>query len=361
MKAIRYLLFTAVVGCDTGSPVPEPFSGTQTAPVAPVTAIATPEQLARNAFPSVVLLAMVDRNSQPLSLGSGFFVGPGMIATNYHVIQGAAGGSARVIGEREQLPLLGVAAAAPEKDLAVLSVSRQGTPMPLTTDTLPNVGAEVFAIGNPQGLEGTFSAGIVSGVRQVGDGHLIQITAPISPGSSGGPVISRSGDVLGIATATYREGQNLNFAVPARALRELLQGDTDTQPFASLPTRTPGAAWREILGRPQNEAVTASRFMWTGDYDFHHGFVISVRNRLPDPITGILVLVVFYDRSDEPIQTAYVETSTTIAPGLAAMVTGTTNGQIKHMNTPTACYGQCFSRTPSARVDLRVLDFRTLQ
>jgi hypothetical protein len=140
-----------------------------------------------------------------------------------------------------------------------------------------------------------------------------------------------------------------------------LNTGAEPRPFASLPAKTPGAMWREALGRPQSEAVTASSFMWTGDYDFQDGFVVSVRNRLPDPITDVLVLVVFYNRAGEPIQTAYVHGRTTVAPGLAAMLTGTTNGQIKHMNTPLGCYGQCFSRTPSARVDLRVLGFRVIQ
>ncbi|GAG54367.1 unnamed protein product, partial [marine sediment metagenome] len=85
------------------------------------------------------------------------------------------------------------------------------------------VGEEVYAVGNPQGLEGTFSQGIVSSIRQIGSDMLFQITAPISPGSSGGPVLNTQGKVIGIAVATFSGGQNLNFAIPASYLVPLLK------------------------------------------------------------------------------------------------------------------------------------------
>src|SRR5262249_7827334 len=76
-----------------------------------------------------------------------------------------------------------------------------------------NVGERVFAVGNPRGLEGTFSEGIISGFRDVGNVRYIQITAPISPGSSGGSFLDDKGEVIGVATATIQGGQNLNLAI----------------------------------------------------------------------------------------------------------------------------------------------------
>ena len=70
--------------------------------------------------------------------------------------------------------------------------------------------------GNPQGLEGTFSQGIVSSIRVLGADKILQITAPISPGSSGGPVLNEKGQVIGVSVATFRGGQNLNFAIPSK-------------------------------------------------------------------------------------------------------------------------------------------------
>jgi Trypsin-like peptidase domain len=80
------------------------------------------------------------------------------------------------------------------------------------------VGDDILVAGNPEGLEASFSRGIVSGIRSVSG--LIQMDAAISPGSSGGPVVNRQGEVIGLAVATLVEGQNLNFSVPIRYLRE---------------------------------------------------------------------------------------------------------------------------------------------
>src|SRR5439155_12805276 len=102
-----------------------------------------------------------------------------------------------------------------ERDLALLKVAGvKAASLPLGDAGKMAIGDEVYAVGNPRGLEGTFSPGIVSGIRQTTSETLLQITAPISPGSSGGAVLNRRGEVIGIAVATIREGQNLKFAVP---------------------------------------------------------------------------------------------------------------------------------------------------
>jgi hypothetical protein len=86
-------------------------------------------------------------------------------------------------------------------------------------------------VGNPHGLEGTFSAGIVSSIRRVDDDALLQITAPISPGSSGGPIVNSKGEVVGIAVASLVEGQNLNFAIASKRLGGLLGQRADAVPL----------------------------------------------------------------------------------------------------------------------------------
>ncbi|MFW5795204.1 MAG: trypsin-like peptidase domain-containing protein [Bacillota bacterium] len=83
------------------------------------------------------------------------------------------------------------------------------------------------------GLEGTFSDGIISGIRQFEEGSLLQITAPISLGSSGGPILDIEGNAIGLAVATYQDGQNLNFAVPVEYLGELLKNkNTNIEPLS---------------------------------------------------------------------------------------------------------------------------------
>ena len=110
-----------------------------------------------------------------------------------------------------------------ELDLALLSVDDlPGFERLRISLTDPVVGDSVFVSGNPSGLQGSFSQGIVSGIRQVGRCRLLQITAPISPGSSGGPVVNTNCGVVGVAVSQVANGQNLNFAVHVMDLRSFL-------------------------------------------------------------------------------------------------------------------------------------------
>ena len=114
------------------------------------------------------------------------------------------------------------------RDLAV--------PLPIVK-AAPQEGESIVVIGNPYGLEGSVSNGIVSAVREIsGYGKIIQITASISPGSSGSPVVNMAGQVIGVATLQAAEGQNLNFAVPAERISQLKISDVQT--FTSLVAET---------------------------------------------------------------------------------------------------------------------------
>jgi len=168
----------------------------------------TPAEIARNAFPSVVLLATEDEQHQPLSLGSGFFISKDIVATNLHVIDGAAGGYAKIIGQATKLNIEGITATDPAHDLVLLKLSASAAVgLPVARSIAIATGDPIYAVGNPRGLEGTFSQGIVSSVRQIGSDRLLQITAPISPGSSGGPVFDQNGTVVGVSVASITNGQ----------------------------------------------------------------------------------------------------------------------------------------------------------
>ena len=181
------------------------------------------QDIAEEAFPSVVMLVMHDSHGQPTSLGSGFFVKEDVIATNLHVIEDAASGYAKIIGKKEKYDISGFVAIDKQRDLVLLKLQDANAPIiALAESNDVSVGDEVYAIGNPQGLEGTFSKGIVSSVRKVDKDIFLQITAPISPGSSGGPVLNTEGKVVGVSFATFNSGQNLNFAIPVSYLRLLL-------------------------------------------------------------------------------------------------------------------------------------------
>ena len=197
---------------------------TQIVPQSPQTP-QTPQQIAKNALASTVLIVMQDARGQPLSTGSGFFVAHGIIATNLHVVEGVFNGYVKRVGMDRTYRIEGIIAMDSLQDLALIKISDVSSAvLPLGSSDKVQVGESVYVAGNPLGfLEGTFSNGIVSGVREFRVGSKrIQITAPVSEGSSGGPVLNSKGEVIGVAVAIITAGQNLNFAIPSNYLSELL-------------------------------------------------------------------------------------------------------------------------------------------
>ena len=192
----------------------------------------TAPQIAEKALAATVYLEMQDSNGLPLGFGSGFFVRDNLIATNYHVIEGAARGTAKLVGQFSTYTIEGVTATDQTNDLALLKVTVSGIkPLPLGNSSDVKIGATVYVAGNPRGLEGTFSNGIISSRRDKYTKERLQMTAPISPGSSGGPVLNSKGEVIGVSFMTLVGGQNLNFAIPSRYLRELLTESTPAKPL----------------------------------------------------------------------------------------------------------------------------------
>lgn len=180
---------------------------------------ASPE--VRDAARHVVMLRGFDAEGRITAQGSGFYFGPGRIATNYHVIRGAS--TVRIIGAAGDTVATTKFAEVidTDLDLAILPAS-QGHADGLWLETLrPEVGDRVWAYGSPKGLAGTMTDGIVSAVRERNGRTMLQISAPISPGSSGGPVLDARGRVIGVTVSSVRGGQNLNFAVPGRELARL--------------------------------------------------------------------------------------------------------------------------------------------
>ena len=174
--------------------------------------------LVKKVKPCVVLIETFDKNNKPLSQGSGFFVNnKGHIVTNHHVLEGAYRAIVKTSSGREY-PIEGIIAKDIEADIVKLVVNLPDANITFLnlSVNVPSEGEDIVVIGNPLGLESTISNGIVSAVRDIpAFGKILQITAPISPGSSGSPVINSKGEVIGIATLVFKEGQNLNFAIPS--------------------------------------------------------------------------------------------------------------------------------------------------
>ena len=180
-------------------------------------------ELVRRIKPSAVAIETFDSHGEKLSRGSGFFIDTDRIVTNRHVLEGAY--RAEVHSSAGAVFLVkGVLAVDAEGDLAVLKIDPPSPPIrPLPLDkTSPQEGESVVVIGNPLGLEGSVTNGIVSAVRDIPTfGRIIQITAAISAGSSGSPVVNMQGQVIGIATLQITGGQSVNFAIPSERISQL--------------------------------------------------------------------------------------------------------------------------------------------
>lgn len=198
--------------------------------LAQTNATLSPTELFAAASPAVVKISLFDWQGKDFALGSGFFVSSdGLLVTNYHVIKGAYTAIVLPVDGRAY-EVQGIVAASPEADLAILQVKVTGAPfLEISNGPMPPVGTRVYAIGNPKGLTNTFTDGIVEAQRQEG----IQHSAPISPGSSGGPLLTADKRVVGVNRMFKTDAQNLNFAVPAATLVELMAHRSVTpQPIA---------------------------------------------------------------------------------------------------------------------------------
>jgi hypothetical protein len=317
-------------------------------------------QIAQNIFPSVVMLVMEDANGQPISLGSGFFVRTNVIASNFHVIEGASKGYAKLIGTKTKYDITGLVGLDATNDLVLLTVTDANSPsLSLADSHKAAVGDEVFVAGNPQGLEGTFSQGIVSGIRDLETGTLLQITAPISPGSSSGPVLNSDGKVIGISVATFKSGQNLNFAIPANYLASLLAVSNTNHaiPFGRDVTVRQGKSNLDSLGGRSTDGVTGGQLIWQNQLDIDGDFSYTLQNKLRDGVKNIYCLVVFYDRNDNPIDIVVTRYEGTIPGGLGKRITGTVDSSVKKITTSLSDNPYLRSTTPATKIEFRILNF----
>jgi S1-C subfamily serine protease len=176
-------------------------------------------QIVARAKPAVVQLEI--QTGHGLQSGTGFFISSdGYLVTNAHVIAGALNQTDITVTANNgtQYSVESLAYLDQEADIAILKLDCHDVAylQPETDDNVAE-GQSVLVIGNPEGLQGTVSNGLVAAIRT--NPNLIQITAPISPGSSGSPVLNEAGRVIGVAAQIYRQGQNLNFAIPVAEVR----------------------------------------------------------------------------------------------------------------------------------------------
>lgn len=233
-------------------------------------------ELVKRVKPAVVSIVTYDSSGEALMTGSGFFVKPGQVVTNLHVIRGATRAEIKTLdGKGRIYPVAGVLDVDEEGDLALMSIDMPGERPRATAlaTELPDEGEPIFVIGNPLKLEGSVSDGIVSAVREVPNvGRIIQITAPISHGNSGSPVFNLHGQVLGVVTVKVTNGQNINLAIASERVGKL-------QPQKLRPLTDPLIKGKGDLADSLYKIGLES--LWLGNYDNAVGYFENAVNKNP--------------------------------------------------------------------------------
>ncbi|MEI9941524.1 MAG: trypsin-like peptidase domain-containing protein [Pseudomonadota bacterium] len=219
-----WLLLGALIGSSCTShggavQASDPTTGqvTQASNARPLTQ--SPAEIAARSTPAIVTVRTGD------GLGTGFVVRKdGWVATNFHVVRGATAVTV-VFSDHREFPVVEIMNANRLHDLVILRIDARDLPvLPLGDSDQVRAGDSVLAIGHPLGLEDTVSNGLISAVRDVHAGlRVLQISAPIAPGSSGGPLFNDRGEVIGVATAISTSGQNLNFGLPSKYVTDLVE------------------------------------------------------------------------------------------------------------------------------------------
>jgi len=181
-------------------------------------------RLVKKIQPAVVTVIVYDINKAVANIGTGFFVDKkGYLVTNYHVLVGKYSAEVRT-SDGKTYPIKSIVAQDKSADLVKVwvDIPKEQVRWLHVSSELPSIAQRVVVVGSPMGLEQTVSEGIVSSIREIpAIGHFFQMSAPISPGSSGSPVVDMKGKVVGVATFQYLQGQNLNFAISGKSLLNL--------------------------------------------------------------------------------------------------------------------------------------------
>src|ERR1039457_4433569 len=182
----------------------------------------TTAQIAKKVSSSVVVIQGKTESGE--ILGSGFIVSKdGKIVTNLHVIRDMKTASVQ-LANGETFDSISVLATDERRDLAIVQIPGIDLPtLGLGNSDFLTVGEPLVIVGSPRGLEGTVTAGILSSVRDSGEGfNVLQTDAAVNPGNSGGPLVNNKGQAIGVVSFKLRSAEGLNFAVPINYVRGLL-------------------------------------------------------------------------------------------------------------------------------------------
>jgi len=172
----------------------------------------TPEEIFEKVDPSVVRISAYDFDGINVLSGSGVVISPNVVLTNFHIYSGNE--DILITHYNESYKVKTILAVDVVKDIVVLETeNRSLTPITISSDSVFKIGSQVYAIGSPLGFENSITDGLISGYRKIENSILFQISAPIYPGSSGGAVVNKMGELIGISSSKISNSE-INFAIP---------------------------------------------------------------------------------------------------------------------------------------------------
>jgi len=332
----------------------------------------TVTEIAKKTLTATTALHMLDKSSQVKSMGSGVILSDGLVLTNFHVIDGANSGYVKLNHGSRKLVILGYTAVDKENDLAILKVAGVDSTGIKISVTKPQVGDQIYVAGNPNGLQGTFSNGIVSSLRTIKGQDLVQITAPISPGSSGGPVVNAVGDIIGIAVGAYTDGQNLNFAVPADKIRILIDNQHAVKPISEFYKNSIASLNKNSYDK---QGVQIRNIVWGddeygGEYSYTQLREFSVKNNTQQTIGTVHLMLLVYDETktlvdfsegffNDDLSFDFTRTPPNMAKTHRAISSGKAGYDIQEAKTHDVS-GPHFRMKKGYHYELRLLDYQIL-
>ena len=313
------------------------------------------KSIAQNILKSTVLITTKDLHSQILKLGSGFIIDNELIVTNLHVIEGAKSVYIKINDSKFELKSIGYVAVDKENDLIILKVPNlYGIPLSLS-NTNPQIGEKIFVVGNPLGLIGTFSDGLISGIRTFNNRNLLQITAPISPGSSGGPVVNSNSELIGISVSGMKDGQNLNFCIPVGCLVKLRENIDQILPFnIKNHIEKPKSLYLGISnGVIVRDVKLCPLYSDLGSCIGRCIYSFSILNNLSQEVRGVKLLFIVYDSNGIPVDN-YQDIISEVIPSKLA----------KRINNPYNVEGANIFKVmlhKNDRISIRVLNYYIIE
>lgn len=210
-------------------------------------------EIASRSVPATVTVLTIDAHGDTIGQGSGFLLdSPRRVVTNWHVLEGAMS-AVVVLPDARRYNQVRFLHGDSLADVAMLEITASDLPTLNACDDEPQVGDAIVAIGSPLGFTGTVSVGIVGATRVEHGVNVLQLSLPLSPGSSGGPILGRDGCVVAVAAAYVEEARHIGFATPIHYVTRLLEEPVSDRPLQDVFGRMRITGVAQAADRPATE------------------------------------------------------------------------------------------------------------